>query len=206
VRSTPDRDAAVSAQRTAVRRFLGSGDELVGEFSEDETQNHRRHFDEALRIASRHRATLVIPKFRRIHRTADFLDRLRDAAVDFLALDMPEANRATIDFIAAATARHRRLVSERIRASLHSAKERGRALGNPELGLARPKAVQAARAKAQGIREERKREVVELRKEGRSLRAIADELNRRGAPTAHGREWHASSVRKILAEGGDPTA
>lgn len=206
VRSKPDRDAAVSAQRAAVKRFLGPGDELVGEFSEDETQNHRRHFDEALKSADRHRATLVIPKFRCIYRTADFVDRLRDADVEFLALDMPEANRGTIGSIAAAAAMHRGLVSERIRASLQSARTRGQALGNPDIVLARPKAVQAAGAKAQQIREERRGEVLALRKQGRSLRAIADELNRRGAPTAHGRQWHASSIRNILAQAGDPTA
>ena len=49
--------------------------------------------------------------------------------------------------------------------------------------------------------QELRRQVVELRKEGRSLRAIADELNGRRTPTSRGREWHASSVRNILARG-----
>jgi hypothetical protein len=44
--------------------------------------------------------------------------------------------------------------------------------------------------------------VAKLREEGRSLRAVAGELNRRGVPTAHGRAWHASTVRRILAEAG----
>ena len=206
VRSKPDRDAAVSAQRTAVKRFLGSGDELVGEFSEDETQNHRRHFDEALKSAGRHNATVLIPKFRRIYRSTDFVDRLRDAPIDFLALDMPEANRATIGSIAAAAARYHRLMAERIRASLHSAKARGTALGNPDLALARPKAVRAASMNAQEKREVRLREVLDLRKKGRTLRAIANEFNRKGIPTARGRKWHASTIRKILAEAGDPGA
>jgi hypothetical protein len=32
----------------------------------------------------------------------------------------------------------------------------------------------------------------------KSLRAIADALNARGVPTAHGGAWHASSVRDAL--------
>lgn len=210
VRSGPstNRQAALSVQCEAVRALVGPEDTLVSEFIEDEGPHHRRrrHFAPAITSAKRHHATLVIPRFRPIHRNATFVERLRDADVEFLALDMPEANRGTIGSIAAAAARQRRIVSEHIRASLQSARTRGKGLGNPEIVLARPKAVQAARAKAQRIREERRGEVVELRKQGRSLRAIADELNRIGAPTAHGREWHASSVRKILAEAGDPIA
>lgn len=203
-----NRDTALSAQRGAVMGLLGAGDTLVSEFIEEEGPRHRRrrHFAPAITSAKRHHAILVIPRFRAIHRNATFVEQVRDAGVDFLALDMPEANRGTIGSIAAAAVRHRRLVSDRIRASLRSAGARGKELGNPDIALARPKAVQAAMAKAQRIREERRREVMQLRKQGRSLRAIADELNRIGAPTAHGRKWHASSVRKILAEAGDPIA
>jgi site-specific DNA recombinase len=43
----------------------------------------------------------------------------------------------------------------------------------------------------------------ELKAEGRSLRAIADELTRRGIPTREGGErWQHSSVRKILGRAG----
>jgi DNA invertase Pin-like site-specific DNA recombinase len=205
---TLDRNGAVSLQRAAVERFLAAGDELVREFIEDEGPQHRRrrHFAPAVTSAKRHHAILVIPRFRPIHRNATFVECLRDADVDFLALDMLEANRDTIGPIAAAAAKHRQLVSERIRASLQSAKARGRVLGNPEIALARLRAAQAARAKALEQREAQRGEVVNLRKGGRSLRAIADDLNRRDIPTARGRQWHASSVRKILAEAGDPLA
>jgi DNA invertase Pin-like site-specific DNA recombinase len=187
-----------------VRSFVDSGDALVDQFTEDEGPHQRRrpHFEEAIKSAKRHDATLVIPRFRPIHRSAAFVDRLRDEDVDFVALDMPEASRATIASIAAAAVQHRRIVSERIQASLLAAKSRGAQLGNPEIAVARAKAVKAAREKAQETRLALRGEVLRLRKEGRSLRAIADELNRRDIPTARGREWHASSIRKILAEPG----
>ena len=40
----------------------------------------------------------------------------------------------------------------------------------------------------------------ELQAEGRSLRSIAAELDRRGVPTKEGRPgWHHSSVKRILS-------
>lgn len=204
MRSVPgeDREAALWLQRDAVRSFVAANGELIDEFIEDETLHQRRkpHFEAALTSARRHHAKLLVPRFRPIHRTAAFVSRLRDEGVDFVALDMPGASRATIASLAVAAARHRRAVSERIKRSLQAAKARGRGPGNPEIELARPKAVQAASDKAQGKRQAVRGEVVELRKDGRSLRAIADEFNRRGIPTARGREWHASSIRTILAE------
>lgn len=38
----------------------------------------------------------------------------------------------------------------------------------------------------------------ELRTEGKSLRAIADELNRRGIPTKNGNDWKHSTVQSII--------
>lgn len=206
VRSGPgkDRNIALPAQREAALSYIAANGELVEEFTEDETRQQRRrpHFEEALKSAKRHHATLVIPTFRAIRKTAAFLDRLREAGVEFVALDMPAASRTTIAALAAEAAQHRRLVSERIRASLQAARASGKRLGNPEIAGARAKGVQAARMLAQGVRNALLVEVAKLREEGRSLRAVAGELNRRGVPTAHGRAWHASTVRRILAEAG----
>jgi hypothetical protein len=41
--------------------------------------------------------------------------------------------------------------------------------------------------------------VAQLRSEGLSLRAIAAELQRRGAPARYGDRWSASTVRRVLA-------
>lgn len=201
-----NQDNALSAQREAVRNFVKA--EPVDEFTENEGSHQRRrpHFEEAIKSAKRHHATLVIPRFRPIHRSAVFVDRLRDEGIDFVALDIPEANPSTITSIAAAAAEHRRMVSERIKTSLQAAKASGRGLGNPEIACAQIKALQAASDLAQEKRQALRGEVVELCRKRRSLRAIADELNRGKIPTARGRRWHASSVRKILGEAGGPTA
>ncbi len=65
-----------------------------------------------------------------------------------------------------------------------------------------------AQRKAEGVRmgrpvvmsEETRARITELRSLGLSLRAIAQELNEAGVPTAHGGSaWHASTVSKVLA-------
>lgn len=210
VRSGPgkNRDGALATQREDVKRFVATNGELVEEFTEDEAEHQRRkpHFEAALTSAKRHHATLIIPRFRPIHRTAAFVDRLANEDVDFVALDMPGANQATIASLVAAAAQHRRMVSERIRTSLRLAQDRGRRLGNPEIARARPRATQAASEVAQGKRQVLREVLRELRARGLSLRAIAHELNSRGIPSARGRAWYASSVRKILVEAGDPIA
>jgi len=194
---------ALSAQREAVKGFVGANGDLVEEFTEDEAAHQRQkpHFEAALKSARRHRATLVIPRFRAIQKSAAFVDRLRDTGVDFVALDMPAATPMTIASLAARAAQQRQELSNHIKSSLQAAKARGTLLGNPDLALVRPKAVQAAREAAQEIRQVLRDDVVRLRNEGRSLRAIADKLNGDGIPSARGKQWHASAVRRILAEG-----
>lgn len=210
VRSGPgnNRDDALAVQRDSFKGFVGPDDKVVDEFIEDEGSHQRRrpHFEAAIKSAKRHDATLVIPRFRRIHRTATFVEQLRDADVDFVALDMPGADRATIASIVVAATQHRRQVSERIRASLQAAKARGRRLGNPAIARAQQLAVQAARNSAHEARQALLIKVRELSVAGLSLRAIAGELNRSGIPSARGREWHASSVRRILADANSASA
>jgi hypothetical protein len=69
-------------------------------------------------------------------------------AVDFVALDTTAASRHD-RFSRVGSRKDRPVVSERIKRSLQAAKARGIGPGNPEIALARPKAVQSASDKAQ---------------------------------------------------------
>jgi Recombinase len=87
----------------------------------------------------------------------------------------------------------------RLRA-LAAAKARGTVLGNPQIEQARQKAVAEITAQA----DQRAANVVplirEIRKAGAtSLRQIADALHARGIGSPRGGDWHATSVRNMLA-------
>src|SRR3954464_6699244 len=59
------------------------------------------------------RAKLVIAKLDRLSRNAHFLLGLEKAAVDFVAADMPAANRLTVGIMAMVADEERRLISKR---------------------------------------------------------------------------------------------
>ena len=122
-----------------------------------------------------------------------------ESGIEFCAVDMPQANRLTVHIMAAIAENEREMISARTKAALAAAKERGRKLGNPRWQKSIAKAT-AARRKApmptpmSGM-------IRELRASGKTLRAIADQLNGLGLRTPGGAQWHVSSVQRALAPG-----
>lgn len=117
---------------------------------------------------------------------------------DFIACDMPTANRLTIHILAAVAEHEREMMSKRTKAALAEAKRRGTKLGNPKIAEAR------LRAKIAHLAHRPAPEVMNLMKGWRqqtwTLRRIADELNRLNIRPPRGRAWYASSVRNQLKD------
>ena len=88
----------LEAQQAAVRDYLNGGAwTLLDEYTEVESGKRadRPELTKALAACRAHRAVLVIAKLDRLSRNAAFLLNLRDAGVEFVAADMPQANRLT---------------------------------------------------------------------------------------------------------------
>jgi DNA invertase Pin-like site-specific DNA recombinase len=88
----------LAARRKAVEDFLNGGNwRLVAEFTEIESgkQADRPALAKAFQACRLRRAKLVIAKLDRLSRDAHFLLGLEKAGVDFVAADMPTANRLT---------------------------------------------------------------------------------------------------------------
>src|ERR1043166_3975169 len=106
----------IEAQRQAVDDFLNGGNwKLVKEFVEVESgkKADRPELAKAFQLCRLIGAKLVIAKLDRLSRDAHFLLGLEKAGVDFVAADMPAANRLTVGIMAMVAEEERRLISAR---------------------------------------------------------------------------------------------
>jgi DNA invertase Pin-like site-specific DNA recombinase len=190
----------LEAQRDAVDRFLNGGQwELLAEFVEVETGKgsnalaKRPQLRAALDCARKHKATLVIAKLDRLARNVAFIAQLMESGVDFLAADMPSANRLTLHIMAAFAEHEREMISERTKAALAAARARGTRLGVNGARL-------AAQNKAAAL--ERLGPIADhlrcLRSQGHSVRRIAAALNAERVPSPAGGSWHVANVHRAL--------
>ena len=122
----------LEAQRKAVDDYLNGGDwTVIEEVVEIESgkNNKRPKLNEAIQLCKASGATLVVAKIDRLTRDAAFLLNLKDAGIDFIAADMPEANRLTIGIMALVAEQEREAISKRTKEALTAAKARGVQLG-----------------------------------------------------------------------------
>ena len=90
----------LEAQRSAVLDFINGGAaNLIAEFTETESgkRNDRPQLAEALKLCRKEKAKLVIAKLDRLARNVAFISNLMESGVDFVAVDMPDANRLLAD-------------------------------------------------------------------------------------------------------------
>jgi DNA invertase Pin-like site-specific DNA recombinase len=131
----------LEAQRAAVETYLNGGNwEIVEEVVEIESGKSHRNRPElarALDACRRYGARLVISRLDRLSRDPVFLLSLRDAGIDFVAVDLPQANRLTVGIMALVAEQEREAISQRTKAALAAVKARGVKLGNPKPETAR---------------------------------------------------------------------
>jgi DNA invertase Pin-like site-specific DNA recombinase len=189
----------LEAQRQAVADYLNGGRwELIEEFVEVESGKRadRPQLAAAMAACRNHRATLVIAKLDRLARDAHFLLGLQKAGVEFIATDMPTANRLTVGIMALVAEEEARMISARTKAALAAAKARGKVLGGARPGAAERGQQVAAlgraaiQAKAAARDADLQRVLRELASAGITSQAgIARALTARGIKTAREGRW-----------------
>jgi len=193
----------MEAQKNAVGRYLASlGCELLGTFEEVESgaNNKRPQLQAALQLAKSKKAVLIIAKLDRLSRNAAFLMQLQDSKVDFIACDMPNADKLSIGIIALLAQRERELISDRTKQGLEVAKARGAVLGNPNPAASLQKGRKAIQERKQGFAAVALKSIREIQSTGvESLTRIAVCLNKRGEQTPRGGKWTATAVKRVLA-------
>ena len=122
----------LEAQQKAVADYLSTGQwNLLEEFVEVESgrNSKRPKLLEAIELCKASGAKLLVAKLDRLARDAAFLMNLKDAGIDFVCADMPEANRLTIGIMALVAEQEREAISKRTKEALAAAKARGVQLG-----------------------------------------------------------------------------
>jgi len=195
----------LEAQERAVSSFLATNEgTLLSSFQDIESGSHndRKGLQNALKQCKFTGATLLIARLDRLSRNAGFLLSLRDSEIDFIACDLPLANRFTVGIYSLLAEEEKRLISQRTKSALQSAKARGVKLGglregafggNSELG------VKALKKQADAFAQEVFPFIEPLVGQGLSLNAIAKELNSQNIKTSRGGIWTAKAVQRVIA-------
>lgn len=204
----------LEAQRKAVADYLNGGNwQLLAEMIEVESgkKSDRPVLQEAIDLSKATGATLVVAKIDRLTRDAAFLLSLRDAGIDFVAADMPDANRLTVGIMALVAEQEREAISRRTKDALAAAKARGVQLGAYRDGQFVGRVGTVEDAQKASIARAAKYEAAARMKlpllqrvdplGSLSLRQIAERLNAMGVPTVSGKgSWSANSVKRLKAK------
>lgn len=204
----------LESQKAIVARFVGNSNnsrakddepnEIIAEFTEIETgkNNQRPQLAAAIALCKKTGATLVIAKLDRLARNVLFTASLMESGVEFIACDLPTANRLMIHIMAALAEEEARLISERTKAALAAAKARGTLLGGARgptntftKNIERRQSQKATRLQESYgdilplVTALKEREVNDAE--------IADTLNRQGFRTPTGKEFRASTIYQL---------
>ena len=191
----------LEAQRTDVSKFITKGGELIAEFQDVESgkKNDRPNLIKAIEECKKQGATLLIAKLDRLSRNASFIFTLKDAKVDFVCCDMPNANTITIGIMAVLAQDERERISHRTKSALAELKAKGIKLGTPENMTieARAKGLEARKQNALQNENNRKATalIISMKEIGRSFAQITRELNDLGFKTRTGKVFQQNQVQ-----------
>jgi DNA invertase Pin-like site-specific DNA recombinase len=197
-----DSGLGLDAQRKLVNDYLNGGNwTLAAEFTEVESgkRSDRPQLASALAMCKRLRAKLIVANLSRLSRNVSFISALMDSGVEFVAADMPHANKMALQVLAVFAEYERDQISERTRRALAQAKERGVRLGGPRRLEASALGVAANKANADRFAANVLPIIREIQASGvTTLRGVARALNARGVQTARGAPWSAETVSDVL--------
>lgn len=205
----------LDAQTHAMRQYVESvGGEMLREFVEVASGNDddRPKLAEALKLAKRTRAILLVSKLDRLSRVLAKIAVLMRQGAELRVVDCANASTLELQIRAVIAEEERRKIGERTRDALAAAKRRGTKLGSARPGhwagredrreLGQQRATAAAAAARRELRGETYAAALpmaqRLAAEGASLRTIAAALNAEGITTPRGASWQAAQVQRLL--------
>lgn len=198
----------MEAQKAAIERFAqAEGFEITAWFEEVETAKgidaleRRPQLLEALHVARKAKAPVIVAKLDRLSRDVAFIAGLMAQRIPFIVTELgADADPFMLHIYAALAEKERALISTRTRIALAMKKRDGAVLGNrTNLAHAQAKGAASNKADADVFASNVLPVVQQLQNQGvTTFRALADALNNRGVKTARGGEWQAMTVKRLL--------
>lgn len=185
----------LGAQKARVLDFVGENDEIISEHVEVQSgkSDTREVLWQAIAVAKRHSAKVLIAKLDRFSRKVSFIAGIMEQGVGLVVADMPHASDFQLHIFAALAQEERRMISERTRLALAEAKRRGVRLGSNGAALAvvhRQQALDHALTLAAVVRP--------LINQRHSYSAIARHLNNLRIPAAKGGRFYAETAKNVV--------
>ncbi len=174
--------------------------EIIGEFRDvlSGGDSDRPELAKALAMVRKTGAELLVAKLDRLSRKVSFIATLMDdPKVKLRVASMPYADKFQLHIYAALAEQERTFISERTKAALRSAKERGVKLGG--MRDATMKRNDAIKAKADADAAKVIKVIEPMLTSGMSLQGIARALDEAGISTPRGGRWTATQVSRMVS-------
>jgi DNA invertase Pin-like site-specific DNA recombinase len=194
----------LEGQRLIAHRFLQTDDRILAEYIEVESgrKNNRPEMAKAIVETRAAGATLLVAEMSRLARSVYFTSKLMEERIRFKACDIPNADEFTINILAAVAQKGAKDISEATKRGLSAKKARGFILGKPEnftnASRASGRNVVQRNAQESLPNKQARRLATLLRRDGLTLDSIANELNAHGYRTRRGKEFHKTTVLRLL--------
>jgi len=185
----------LDSQREMVRSYIRQDDTLVAEYTEVESgrKTDRKQLEAALKQCKKTSCKLIIAKLDRLARNVAFIANLLDSGIEFIAADLPHANRMMLQMTSVFAEYEAKMISERTKSALHQAKLRGVKLGSPKAKDFGKMVSERSDAFAETLKERLEQHLAE----GLSANRIAARFNEEGISTARNGKWQATQVLSI---------
>jgi DNA invertase Pin-like site-specific DNA recombinase len=195
----------LEAQEYAVLNHIkNTNSELMAAFTEIETGKganaleKRPQLRKAIELCRKQGACLIIAKLDRLARNVHFVSGLIETGCDFIAADMPHANKVMIQMHAVMSEWERDQISARTKAALAAAKSRGVTLGASGASnlkrniVERKSAANAFAVRLAGV-------INGFNSLGLTQRAMVGQLNQLGITASKGGKWSLSQLQRVIA-------
>lgn len=187
---------SLEAQESITQTFAKTHGTILNTYVEIESgrRKNRPQMNLAIKECKRTKSTLLISRLDRLARNLHFITSLMESGIEFIAVDNPNANRLTVQILAAVAEEECRSISTRTKLALAAAKKRGTKLGITGKDRAREN-----KKRANDFAASLRPMIEDIRSTGKTTtRAIAEELNARRIKTMSGKRFFPNTVNNLL--------